>query len=131
MQNTVRRQDDSTLEEESTVTFDPTVPEPARATTERTGQRRSNRKPPPSALGLFVREKWPELVITLFLVGLGIAVYSLNREVGSLDTEIEDTQPMLQRLDQRLDALDNRFRDEINRLQDRMDRQPPQQKPQK
>lgn len=131
MQNTVRRQDDSTLEEESIVRFDPTVPEPVRATTERTGQRRSNRKPPPSALGVFVREKWPELLITLVLAGLAFAVYSLNREVGSLDIKIEGNQPTLQRLDQRLDALDNRFRDEINRLQDRMDRQPPQQKPER
>jgi hypothetical protein len=75
------------------------------------------------------REKWPELLIAVLLVGLAVAVYSLNREVGRIDTKIEDAQPTLQRLDQRIDGIDNRLRDEVNRLQDRIDQQAQQKAP--
>jgi hypothetical protein len=122
MRNTVRRQLDSTLEEEPLVEFDST--EPSSATpTELTGQRINRPRRAPSHLKLFFREKWPELLICGLLLWLSFQVFSLNREVGRLDTKVEDVKPMEQRLEQRIDGVENRFRDDINRLQDRIDRQ--------
>ena len=128
MRNTVRRQlvEATSDDDEPQVSFDSTDPEPVEDKSQ-TGQQPAKRKRAPSALGAFLRERWPETVLFVVLAWVAMQLYSFNRDVGRLETMVDEQKSRAERLDQRIDTLENRLRDDINRLQDRIDRESPQQ----
>ena len=76
----------------------------------------------PSALRVYLSEKWPEILIGIIVIAMGIQTFSLNREVGELKAELTETRNQQQQLKQELEKTENRLQNEINRLRDQLDR---------
>ena len=117
-----RRQLDPTLADEGVlVRYDGT--ETAAADVGRGGSTGRRVPPPkePSKVAQFVADKWAELLITTFVIGLGYAVYSQNREIGEMRVRLDGAISRAERSEKAVDDVENRLRQDIIHLQQRID----------
>jgi uncharacterized coiled-coil protein SlyX len=111
MQNTVRRQLDSTAKEEPLVTFDPTVTRSSGLVETTAGSQLRPTHRSSAGAQISYREIIGAIVaaaIVGFLGWAGITLVSLNREVGEMKSRTDH----MDRLEQKLDELDKRLQAE-------------------
>jgi hypothetical protein len=60
-------------------------------------------------LGRFIKDKWPELLVVVVILGLGKVVWDFNREIGSYGAHIENTKEGVGRIDETLSKVDDKL----------------------
>jgi hypothetical protein len=66
-------------------------------------------------LGKFIKDKWPELLVFVGLLGLGKVVWDFNREIGAYAADSRNVNTSIERIDATLIRLEGRM-DGLNKL---------------
>ena len=106
--------------EEALVTFDTTTSSPKDVPKKESTYIPSGVEPE-SPIGRFFREKWPEVLIGIFLLAILLQMYALNREVGELKVKLEQKEIVIDRVNKDAEKMEERLQKEIDRLNQKID----------